>query len=95
MNRKKLIRFFKNKFVITSLVFIVWIVFFDQASIPRIIRQRTNNNKVRKEIKLIDQKTIETENQIKVFKTNKDSIEKYARENYYMKRDNEDIYIFD
>jgi cell division protein FtsB len=46
------------------------------------------------EIELLDKQTMELEQWLK-HKNNKDSIEKFARENYYMKRKNEVIYIFD
>jgi cell division protein FtsB len=53
-----------------------------------------NNNKIIEEKELLDKQTIDLEQRLK-YKDNKDSIEKYARENYYMKRKNEVIYIFD
>lgn len=92
---KKLVKYLKNKYVITTVIFLVWIIFIDQASVPRWIKQKTDNRKIKKEIELINQNALDLEKQIKIFKTNKDSIEKFARENYYMKRDNEVIYIFD
>jgi cell division protein FtsB len=47
-----------------------------------------------KEIEWLNTQTMELEQWLK-YRNNKDSIEKYVRENYYMKRNNETIYIFD
>ena len=88
-------QFLRNRYAITFIIVLVWIIFFDQASISKWIKQKSDNNKIKKQIELIDKRATEIEEQAKVFKNNKDSIEKYARENYYMKKDNEVIYIFE
>jgi cell division protein FtsB len=69
-------------------------MFFDEITVPKWVRQKMNNKKIIGEIELLDRQTLELEQRLK-YKDNKDSIEKYARENYYMKRNNEVIYIFD
>jgi cell division protein FtsB len=58
------------------------------------MKQKMNNKKIIKEIELLDKQTDELEQRLK-YMNNKDTIEKYARENFYMKRKNEVIYIFD
>jgi cell division protein FtsB len=58
------------------------------------MKQKMNNRKIIEEIEILNKQTEELEQRLK-YKDNKDSIEKYARENFYMKRSNEDIYIFD
>ncbi|MDR0384764.1 MAG: septum formation initiator family protein [Prevotellaceae bacterium] len=84
----------KNRSVITIALFLIWIVFFDEISVPKWVNQKTNNKNIRKEIKSVEQKTIDLEQRLK-YKNNRDTVEKIARENYYMKRKNEVIYIFD
>jgi cell division protein FtsB len=69
-------------------------MFFDEITVPKWVKQKINNRKIIEEIELLDKQTLELEQSLK-YKDNKDSIEKYARENYYMKRNNEVIYIFD
>jgi hypothetical protein len=91
---KRLLKYCRNKYVITITGFFVWIMFFDDITVPKWCRQKKNNTKILEEIELLDRKTIELEQRLK-YKDNKDSIEKFARENYYMKRNNETIYIFD
>lgn len=83
----------KNKYLLTSVGFIVWIVFFDD-------RDLINNNQHHRELRALEKSrdhyiteinTISRElNQLK-----KDPaiIEKYAREKYRMKKDNEDLFI--
>jgi cell division protein FtsB len=69
-------------------------MFFDEITVPKWVNQKMNNKKIIEEIELLDRQTLELEQRLK-YKNNRDSIEKYAREHYYMKRSNEVIYIFD
>ena len=88
----KFFKIFSNIYIITSLIFFIWIFFIDSNSI-------LVNLKLKKEInELIDRKEV-LERQIEIDKKiisnlkNPDSLEKYAREKLYMKKDNEDIFI--
>ena len=90
----KFFKLFSNIYILTSLIFFIWIFFIDSNSI-------LVNLKLKKEInKLIDRKEV-LENQIEIDKKiisnlkNPDSLEKYAREKLYMKKDNEEIYIIE
>ena len=90
----KFFKLFSNIYILTSLIFFIWIFFIDSNSI-------LVNLKLKKEInKLIDRKEI-LERQIEIDKKiisnlkNPDSLEKYAREKLYMKKDNEEIYIIE
>ena len=83
----------KNKYFLSVSAFIVWILFFD----PRDVFTQMEHHRELKELQVskawyqkeIAKESIETEQ----LKTNPATIEKYARENYLMKRDNEDIFI--
>lgn len=90
-------KFFKlisNLYVLTSIVFFIWIFFIDSNSI-------LVNLKLQKEINELKERKSLLEKQIKIDESiisnlnNPDSLEKYAREKLYMKKDNEDIYIIE
>tara|TARA_Y100001970_G_scaffold201388_1_gene245076 strand:- start:487 stop:798 length:312 start_codon:yes stop_codon:yes gene_type:complete len=90
-------KFFKlisNLYVLTSIVFFIWIFFIDSNSI-------LVNLKLKKEINELKERKSLLEKQIKIDESiisnlnNPDSLEKYAREKLYMKKDNEDIYIIE
>ncbi|MCL2681968.1 MAG: septum formation initiator family protein [Bacteroidales bacterium] len=88
------VRHLTDKYVITLIVFGVWVLFF---SSNNLLSQR----KLRKQLK---EHKIEREYYIREIETNKRNIylldndlehlEKIAREKFLMKRDNEDIFIF-
>ena len=106
---RKMIRFFRdsmhafrktrlwavlnNKYILTALIFFLWIMLFDQNNLI----ERRKINKEYKE--LVEEKTYyqdkieEDRKRIEELKTNNENLEKFAREQYLMKRENEDIFI--
>jgi cell division protein DivIC len=83
-----------NRYVIVSVFFIVWMVFLDNTSylehrvLNKQLDELKNNKKYFQDEISKDEKNIKKLN-------NPDQIEKYAREKYYMKRENEDVYIIE
>lgn len=97
INKIKNSKFFKllsNLYILTSLVFFIWIFFIDSNSI-------LVNLELKKEINELNERKSLLEKQIKIDKKiisnlkNPDSLEKYAREELFMKKDNEEIYIIE
>ena len=90
---KPLLKILKNKYVIASLAFAVWMLFFDQQDWGLI----TARTKHLKELKQSERKLTalikDTKTELSLLKTDAASVEKYARENFYMKKDNEDLFI--
>ena len=90
--KKPWLKIVSNKYLLISLLFAVWMLFLDNYSY---MDQRQLNKQIDElqDNKKYYQDEIKKDNQsIKLLK-NQDQVEKYAREKYYMKRENEDIYI--
>lgn len=83
----------KNKFLLASAAFVVWMLFFDRNDVFTQM-ERKSELKQLKESKAYFEKQI-AENRLfsKDLQFNASAIEKYAREKYLMKRDNEDLFI--
>ena len=83
----------KNKYFLAIIAFTVWIFFFDKndffSQFERINRSAELKAMEEKKGKLIG----DTRKELNLLKTNAQTIEKYARENYLMKKDNEDLFI--
>ena len=45
------------------------------------------------EIELMKEKNVQVQQDLVEISTNKKTLEKYAREEFYMKRDHEDVYV--
>ena len=83
----------KNKYFITLTAFIVWMIFFDAKDILT-QRERTQELRELQESKAYYTAEIAKERKIlEELKSNPAAIEKFAREKYMMKRDNEDLFI--
>lgn len=83
----------KNKYTLSMIIFFGWVIFFDQNN----LLQRT---KIVNELHQLEKDKLYYINKIKAdsqklneLKTSEDNLEKFAREQYLMKKDNEDIFI--
>ena len=94
IKENKVFRFLSNKYVIVLVLFIVWMGFFDENSF---INQRELDNEINKLENANEyyKKQIDVDQNIIDNLNDPDSLEKYAREEYKMKRENEDIFIIE
>ncbi len=83
----------KNKYLLAGAAFLVWIVFFDEKDIPSTISRLKTSNKLEQTKQHLNKQIANTQKDLSLLKTNPQTIEKYARENYMMKKDNEDLFI--
>ncbi|NOU18850.1 MAG: septum formation initiator family protein [Bacteroidales bacterium] len=90
---KKILPRLKNKFILTTLVFLLWLIVFDRSNWFDMIGEIRSIHSLEDE-KEYYQKKIETDRQrLNELKTNDENLEKFAREQYLMKKPNEDIFI--
>jgi cell division protein DivIC len=79
--------------VIAAIAFVIWMLFFDRNDFFQ-QQQRRSELKQLKEGKQFYQQEIEQEQQLAdELKNDPASIEKFAREKYLMKKDNEDLFL--
>jgi cell division protein FtsB len=86
-------RLLKNKFAIASIFFVVWMLFFDNNNWFYLKSLTDQANQKKKDIDWYQQETKKISKEYQDMSTSMDAMEKYARENYYMKKDNEDIFV--
>ena len=83
----------KNKYFIAGVGFLIWMCFFD----PKDLGLINARNQKLKELNLSEQHLTvlikDTKKELSLLKTDAASIEKYAREKFFMKKDNEDLFI--
>lgn len=68
-------------------------VFFDLKDILSDFERREKLNDLQKSEQHLKQLITESHQELNLLKNNAQSIEKYAREKYMMKKDNEDLFI--
>lgn len=83
----------KNKYLLTIAGFLVWMVFFDD-------RDFITNYRYHQELRLLEksrdfytQQIQDTRKELDQLKNQPATLEKYAREKYRMKKDNEDLFV--
>lgn len=92
--KKRIPSWIKNKYFIATAFFLLWICLFNDIDLFYIIRSRQEVRALRNEVKTLEQENESALKSLADLSSNKASLEKFARETYYMKRDNEDVFVF-
>jgi len=90
---KKLKSILLNKYLIVLLVFGVFIVFFDEHNLIDRFRTYREIKSLEKEMKFYQDEIEQTKKKKNELKSNNENLEKFAREQYLLKKPNEDIFI--
>ena len=83
----------KNKFFIVCFVFFLIILFLDENNLLVIRSLKKDVAQLEFTIDTMRQGIYQDSLQAERLKYNLDTIERYGRENYYMKRKNEDVFV--
>jgi cell division protein FtsB len=90
---KKIIPFLKNKFFLATFVFVAWILFFDQNNLVERVKIIKQKHELKREKEYYIEKIKTDTRELNELRTDRENLEKFAREQYYMKKDGEDIFI--
>lgn len=83
----------KNKYFIAMATFIIWMAFFDPKDWGLIAARQDKLKELQKSEKHLTKQITETRAELSLLKTSAQTIERYAREKYLMKKDNEDVFL--
>lgn len=86
-------KWLRNKYFLTAAGFLVWMLFIDRNDLPTQWKRVKELRTLQQSEKTMDKQISDTKQELELLKTNPSTLEKYAREKYLMKRDNEDLYI--
>ncbi len=90
---KKRFKFYKNKFVLITIALLVWVLFFDKNDLKTLLKSKEDVRQLEAERDYYKKEIKDMNREIQELTTNPEALEKFAREKYLMKRDNEDIFI--
>ena len=82
-----------NKYIIALVVFALLMVFFDSNNLVKRMRYNRKAEALRREIRDYERQREETKRQLEDLRIGTEELEKIAREQYLMKKDNEEIII--
>lgn len=92
---KQTLRFITNKYVIAISVFALQILFFDDNNVFVQLDHKRQLNELLANKKYYEEKIKNTIEELANLQTSPYSIEKFVRENFKMKRANEDVFVVD
>ena len=85
--------FLKNKYFITTVVFLVLMIFLDRNNLISQYKLRKELNGLREELRFYHEQAAKDSIELNRLLSDSLELEKLGREKYMMKRDSEDIYI--
>ena len=91
--RSRWARLLINKYAVALLVFVLLILFNSRTSLHQLMQSMSTLRKQKKQELYYRQAIKATDERIKQLTSNKDTLEMFARENYYFLEDGEDVYI--
>jgi cell division protein FtsB len=83
----------KNKYVFTPLIFLVWLAFFDKNDFISEYAYRQQLKSLRQDQQYYLNEIKDNKEKLNELTGSPANLEKFAREKYFMKKDNEDIFV--
>ena len=90
---KRLLNLFRNKYFVVTLAFLVWMVFFDKNDLFSQYQYHNQLSKLKHERDFYQKETAKVNKDLDELTSNKEKLEKFAREKYLMKKPNEDVFV--
>jgi cell division protein FtsB len=90
---QKVLPVLKNKYVFTTLIFIVWLSFFDKNDFISEYSYRQQLKSLKKDEKYYLDEIKDNKERLNELMSSPANLEKFAREKYLMKKDNEDVFV--
>ena len=84
---------FRNKYFLAAFSLLVWLSFFDRNDFISQYQYHRKLNDLRKEQRYYLEEIARTRKDMDELLGNPRNLEKYAREQYRMKKDNEDVFV--
>ncbi|OFY63029.1 MAG: hypothetical protein A2V64_04560 [Bacteroidetes bacterium RBG_13_43_22] len=84
---------FRNKYILTILIFLIWLLLLDSNNLIARYKEMRELNKLRNEKEYYLKKIEVDAKKLQELKTDNENLEKFAREQYRMKKPDEDLYI--
>jgi cell division protein DivIC len=90
---EKIPPFLKNKYVLTLIIFTVWILLLDSNNLLSRYKEIKNLKKLKSDREYYLKRIEEDKRKLYELKTSNRNLEKFAREQYRMKKPDEDLFI--
>ena len=90
---RRLLDLIKNKFFLVTVAFVIWMIFFDKNDLFSQYEYHQQLTKLEQEQDFYKAETAKVNKDLEELTSDNAKLEKFAREKYLMKKDNEDIFV--
>lgn len=90
----KIPNWLKNRYALSMLAFIIWVAFIDQNNILIQYSYHSDLNVLKGEKEYFEKAIEKTSKELYDLTENPATLEKFAREDYFMKKQNEEVFVF-
>jgi cell division protein DivIC len=91
--RNNKFKWLKNKYFIASVLFLAWIVFFDENSFVTHAENKNRLHELVRQKEYYQERIQEDKQKLEDLHAGKNELEKFAREQYYMSKPDEELFI--
>jgi cell division protein DivIC len=91
--KDKIPPFFRNKYILTIIIFVVWVSLLDSNNLVTRYKEIRELHKLKIDREYYIKRIEEDKRKLHELKTDNHNLEKFAREQYRMKKPDEDLYI--
>ena len=89
----RLFNLLRNKYFLIAMAFLVWMIFFDTNDLFSQYQYHEQVSKLKQERDFYQKETAKVAKDLDELTSNPQQLEKFARERYLMKKDNEDVFV--
>ncbi len=89
----KIVKSIINKFTIVLAAFVVWVMFFDDNNLRQHQKNLQELAMLQEQVSFYKHKIEADKRKLIELQTNDENLEKFAREQFFMKKANEEIYV--
>ena len=97
MNKKEikagLLKIVRNKYLVATILFLAFIIFFDENSIVSHQKNRQRLNELIEQKEYYKERIIADKQKLEDLNSGSQNLEKFAREQYYMSKQDEDVFV--
>lgn len=99
INKDKIVAVVKkvvtNKYLLTCIVAVLWFLLFDSHTLVDYYQLSITQNRIEREIAYYKELSIDSQEKMHQLESDMSSLEKFAREQFLMKRADEEIFLFE
>ncbi len=92
-NKSGMIKMVTNKYFIASVIFLTWIIFFDEYSIVSHQKSKRQLHELIQQKEYYQNRIASDKQKMEDLNAGKEELEKFAREQYQMSKPDEDVFI--